>query len=70
MRLRWPRCVGITEDDGGSAIAEFQYPAAWLADQRMFRRNAERREQLGGLDLPSARSASQQARHSPSFSPR
>ena len=33
--------------------AEFQYPASWLADQRMFRRNAERREQFRGLDPPS-----------------
>lgn len=34
---------------------DFIFPATWLADQRMFRRNAERGESLRGLDPPSAR---------------
>jgi len=34
---------------------EFVFPATWLADQRMYRRNAERSESMRGLDPPSTR---------------
>ena len=37
-------------------IAEFVYPATWLADQRLYRRYAERMEQQRSLDPPSLRS--------------
>lgn len=35
---------------------EFVYPATWLADQRLYRRYAERMERERSLDLPSLRS--------------
>lgn len=36
---------------------EFRYPAVWLADQRLYRRYAERMERERGLDPPSLRAA-------------
>ena len=35
--------------------AEFQYPASWLVDQRLFRRAAEAAEKRRSLDPPSLR---------------
>lgn len=40
------------------ACAEFQYPASWLVDQRLFRRAAEQAERRRPLDPPSLRCAS------------
>ncbi|GAB4820124.1 hypothetical protein N2152v2_007170 [Parachlorella kessleri] len=41
---------------------EFQYPASWLADQRLYYRYAERIEQQTGLDLPALRSRQRRRR--------
>ncbi len=39
--------------------AEFQYPASWLVDQRLFRRAAEQAERQRPLDPPPLRCAPQ-----------
>jgi hypothetical protein len=47
----YKRCVDLQNG------YEFLYPARWLADQRLYRRYAERMERERGLDLPSLRGA-------------
>jgi hypothetical protein len=60
-----PGCKGDIGSALGSRVfhacgvpdAEFQYPASWLVDQRLFRRAAEQAERRRPLDPPSLRCA-------------
>lgn len=60
MQLAWTAfCCSLTKQLATSEMshmfAEFQYPASWLVDQRLFRRAAEQAERLRPLDPPSLR---------------